>query len=179
MPSFFFLRELAGFHHRANARRIHGARLLDECVFAGFNRGLEMSGAEMRRRGEDDVIDLWNREQFLVGVETSEAVLRRDADAEFAQVRAATGDPVREKVRERDHADVLVGEFCAFLDVFGVIARFGIDHFRLRAERIEHRAAAASAAANHPDANWIIRRGMAGEDEGKLAHCRRACGHEG
>ena len=71
----FFFGKLAGFHDHFDAGNIDGGRLLHEDVFAGFDRGHEMGRAEMGRRGEDDVIDLGDGEQFFVGVEAEELTL--------------------------------------------------------------------------------------------------------
>jgi len=132
----------------------------------------------MRRRGEDDVIDLRNRQQLLVAIEAGETILGGNIDARLAEILAAIREAIREHIRQRHDAHVLARKLRAFLDVLGVIARLGINHSSLHAEHIHHRAAAAPATANHPDADGIIRRGVAGEHEGKTADGGHACGGE-
>ena len=48
---------LARFEHEVQHRVRHRTRLLGKNVFAGLDRGLEMDGPKMRRRGKQDDVD--------------------------------------------------------------------------------------------------------------------------
>jgi hypothetical protein len=128
----------------------------------------------MRRRGQNHVIDFRDCQQLFVAVEPGETVFRGHAKTQFAQIVATMLDAIGKDVRQRQDLDVFVFQGGAFPDVFGVKAGFRIDYFRFRPEHIQHGAAAAPAATNHPDANRIVRGRVAGEDERKLTDRRRA-----
>ena len=124
MPRLLFFGQLAGFHDHFDAGHVDGGRLLHEHVLAGFDRGLEVHRAEVGRRGEDDVVDLGDGEQFLVGVEADEAAFLGDVVADLFEVAVAVVHAVVEQVGQRDDLDVFVGDLGAFGDVFGVVAVF-------------------------------------------------------
>ena len=65
MPRFFCSGQLAGLDHEVHARNIDGRRLLDERVLARLDGRLQVSGPEMRRRGQDHVVDLGDLQQLL------------------------------------------------------------------------------------------------------------------
>ena len=116
---------LPDFDDRFYAGNIDGGRLLHEDVLAGFDRGLQVGRAEMGRRGEDDVVDFRDGEQFFVGVEAEELALFRDVVADLFKIAMAIVHAIVEEVGERDDLDVFVGDLGAFGDVFGVVGVFG------------------------------------------------------
>ena len=110
-----------------------------------------MLRAEVRRRGEDDVVDLGDRQQLLVGIEPGEAAVLRDLDAQLRELPVRAVQSVLEQVGEGDELDVRVLDAGPLGDVLGVVALRRIDDLGGGAERVEDRAGAAAAAADQAD----------------------------
>ena len=113
------LGDLAGRDHLAAARRVHRHGLLHEHVLAGLDGRLEVHRPEVRRRRDEDQLDV-RCEQLLVGVAAEEALGGRNVVL-FARPLG----PVLEPVGRRDHlqlgADDL-GGFVAVLQGAGAAA---------------------------------------------------------
>jgi hypothetical protein len=75
--------------HLANAGRVDGHGLLHEDVLARRDRRLEVGRAEVRRRGEDHVVDVLLAEEALVRVEPDVASI-----VGHRSPRTALGEPV-------------------------------------------------------------------------------------
>ena len=151
MPRPFCLASSPASITSLHAGHVHGRGLLHEHVLARLDGRLQVQRPEMRRRGQDDVVDLRHGQQLLVGVEAGEAPFLRDFDAQLGQLRPAAGQPVLEQVGQGDHLDVLL----LGLRAFGRRPRCGsrdrIDDLGGRAEGVQHRAGAAAAAADQAD----------------------------
>jgi hypothetical protein len=92
---------------------IDGHRLLGEDVFARFDRGAEVEGAETGRGRENDDVDP-GIEDALVAVETDELALFRHIDLVFhlrvlRDLGESTVDFVLEDIGDRMKGDVVVG----------------------------------------------------------------------
>jgi hypothetical protein len=96
-------------------------------------------------------------------------MLGRNVLSQLAEVAAAAFNAIRKGVSQRHDTDILMLEGGTFLDVFGVVTGLGVNHIRLRAQRVKHSAAAASTTADQADANRIVRGGMAREHKRKVA----------
>ena len=102
------LRQLGGGDDRAHADRVDGDRLLHEHVLAGLDGGLEVDGAEPRRRGGDDEVHVGERADLLVVVESREAAVGRHLHAVrelLREPRQRALDAVGDEVAERDDLD--------------------------------------------------------------------------
>ena len=130
----------------ADTGAVDGHRLLREDVLAGGHRRLDVSGAERRRRREDDVVDV-GRQQLLVGVQADEApvVGHGELVAEAAgENRPRLVEAILEGIGHRDDAD----------------AGRGVHH-------VAGRAGAAAAAADQADADLV---GSVREGSGQCSH---------
>ena len=70
------LRLVVSREHGADAGAVHRHRLLGENVLACRHRRLQKRRAESRRRGQDDVVHVIERQHLLVGVEADELAVR-------------------------------------------------------------------------------------------------------
>ena len=165
MPRPFLGGGAARLHDRPHARRVDGGRLLHEDVLARLDRGAQVLGPEVGRRGEDHVVDLRHGEQLLVRVEADEAALLGDVEVDLTQVVAAAVDPVTEHVRQGDDLDAGPFDPGARLDPFDVVADVGVDRVVRRADRVEDRAGAAPAAADEADLHAVADVARAGVDQ--------------
>ena len=94
---------------------------------------------------------------------------------ELGELLPAAFEPVLEQVGQRDDLDVLALDLGRLGDVLGVVADRRIDHLGRGAQGVQHRAGAASAAADQADLHFDVLRAVGGVDERNL-HGRRA-GH--
>ena len=84
--SFVLGGRFAGRHEAPHADRIGGDGLLGEHVLSGVNRRFEMHRPVAGRRGQHHDVDV-GVDQFLVGVETDEMMVRIDLDARRGWMR--------------------------------------------------------------------------------------------
>ena len=76
---------------RANACGVGGHRLFHECVLAGADGRLEVSGTKPGRRGQQDNVHVVQLHDLAVGIQTGKASFRRHVD--FGCLRTGTGRP--------------------------------------------------------------------------------------
>ena len=144
--------EFASLQHGAHAGGIDGTRFFGEDVLARFNRGPHVNRPKVRRRREQ--YDIARRDHVLVGVESGEARLGFYCDlvGDFlfgAEVGEARLQPILEGIGHGDELDVLVG-----------------------GEGLDGGSGAAIAAADEPDANDVVTRGMERRGGNGSGRCR-------
>ena len=94
------LGQLAGLDHRLHARRVDRPGLLHEHVFARLNGRLEVRRPEMRRGGQDHVVDLADGQELLMGIEARETHLLRNLQPQLVELLLAMREPIVEQVRQ-------------------------------------------------------------------------------
>ena len=155
------LGQLAGGNDLADARAVHGHRLLHEDVLACLHGRLDVEGAETRRSGQDGIVHAFDRQGLLVGVPAKETGLGRHLLPQGLHVGASLGDGILENVGQGDNLHVGAG---------------GVEH-RSRIQDVLGRALAPSAASNQRDADGVVRGRLAGQDKGEVDR-GRAGDHE-
>ena len=152
----FLFRLLGGGEHFADTGRIGGDGFFREDVFARFDRGLDLHRAEAGRRGEDD--DIGDFDGFFKSIEAEELALFRHVDAV-----GVLGFEIVERAGEAVFVDIGHSHEFDRADL-------------VRAECLIRRAAAATAAADEGDFDFVIARGV-GETLGGERAEERAAGH--
>ena len=124
-------------HARADGRRVDRHRLLREDVLGGVDRRADVRGAEARRGGEDDVVDV-GLQQLPVGVEPDETVVvghSRRVAVRVHECLPGGVEPILERVGHGHHA-----------------------HAGRRRDGVARGAGAAASAAHEPDPDFVAAR---------------------
>ena len=154
----------AGLEDGTHAGSIHGDRLLGEDVLAGRDGGLDVRGAEARRRRQQHQVHVLQGTHLLIGIQADEAALIRNVHLlwrlPFLELLREVGlgviEVVLEGIGHGDELDFLAGEEAL---LGGASAS----------------SAAGAAAADQADANGVAGAGgvhVAGQ-EGAGGHARR------
>ncbi len=128
------LSEFRRLNHRANALGVHAGGLLHEYMLARLDGGLEMLGPPVRRRHQENHLDL-GRQHPLVRVEAHEALVRRDLHG-GGHVRPELGERLLEPVLEQ-------------------VAQRHDFHARCAVDTTDEVPCALPAAANQADTNRV------------------------
>ena len=163
----FLLGQFASLDHHLHARRVHGGWLLQERVFAGLDSRLEVDGPEMRRRGQDHVVDFRQSQELPVRLEAGKTCLLGDIDAQLRELPLAYCQAIWEDIRQGDHPNPLLLDPGALRHALCVVARCRIDHLGRRPSGVQDRAGPAAPATDQSnlDLEVIGRIGSADQTE--------------
>ncbi len=144
---------LAGVDELSQAGPVHGHRLLDEGVDPLLDGVSQVDGPELRRRRQEDEVDLVD--DVLVAVEAGVLAVLGDVDARTERRAFEAGEaivePILEGVGHGDELGVGVG-----------------------GERLLGRAAASATTADEPDLDRVAAGGM-DQGSGQASRERRGC----
>ena len=100
--------QFSSLKHQPDSGAIDGSRFFTEDVLAGLNGGFEVYRAEVRRRRENHIIYLGDRQELFIRIKPGEAVIITNCHAQLLKLLAAIVQSIRKDICQRNDFDVFL-----------------------------------------------------------------------